>query len=253
MRKMLQKTFFLAIALSMVIWSQPSKTAWAGEGVDAAMEFSSAALPAKYGKMQLGWFFYNMYMTEWYAYRADRLTGSAAAKLLKLAGDKEAGARLDQFDKEIAKEKKKKKRRKKEKARDEVIDSGLSSVDSSKSLNSAEKKMLAIALLETATATLMEQRAMRNAKRMIDGIPAARSEATTIGNPLGKARTIKHLARAGKSLPSTVASTKRGLARLAKISKHLHALAKVNKVKAPSEKEVAGAETNYSSEITFED
>jgi hypothetical protein len=224
----------------------------AGTSAKDAMVFSTAAMPSRYQSMTLGWFFFNLAMTEAYSVEADTLTSNASGRLFKLAADKDSNALLDQYDKDIGKAKGKKKEDKIEE-RNKFVESKLDAVDTKKQLDDDGKKQLGLALLETAVALRMEQLTIKGGTAMVDNMSSVQAEAKASGNALAAAKTVSKVGGAAKSLPGTVTHAKNGIVRLDKITRLLVELGKHNKVNAPSEKETAAAEKNYSSEIKLED
>jgi hypothetical protein len=246
------RTRWIALGLACALSLVQARPAQASNVADAALEFGSA-LPGKYSGMAAGWFFFNVYMTEWYSGRVDRLTLSSSSTLFRLAADKETNDTLAQFDQKIAKEKDQSS--KQEKAiseRNAYMDKNFDKVDTNKKLSGDEKKDLAVALLQTGTAILMAERASRSAKNLVSSSDRALAEVTAGANPMQKAKAAGGVNNARKSLPRTTKHLADGLPRLKKISESLNALARTNDVKPPSEQEMSEAEKSYTTEVTFE-
>jgi hypothetical protein len=238
----------IACAVLMAMATTYTAPARAAKVADAALEFGSA-LPNKYTGMAAGWFFYNVYMTEWYSWRSDILTLDASTRLFRVAADKETNDTLAQFDKKVEKEKPRSgKQAKAIDERNAYLDQNLDKIDTSRKLDADQKKDLAIALLETGTAILMAERAARGAKNLLTTVDDATAEVTAGANPLKKAKAAAGVKGASSSLPRTTKHIADTLPRLKKISVSLNALAKTNDVKPPSEKEVSEAEKNYTTE-----
>lgn len=241
-----------AVVASSVLLTAAPQAAGKGNDAQDAMVFSAAMMPAKYGKMPLGWFFFNLYMTQAYAQKADLLTLSASGRLFQVAADKESNDLLKQYDQDVGKQKGKKKEAKIGE-RNKYMESKLDSIDTKKQLDDDGKKQLALALLETAVALRMEQLTIKGGTAMLDNIGSVQAEAKSVGNPLAVAKTTGKIAGATKTLPGTVSSAKNGIVRLEKISRLLVELGKTNKINPPNEKETASAEKNYVSEIQLEE
>jgi hypothetical protein len=248
----MRKVWLGSVALFAAGLAAAPQLGAAGNSAKDAMVFSAAIMPPKYHSMTLGWFFFNLYMTQAYAEKADDLTYNASGRLFKLAAEKETNALLSQYEKDVEKQKGKKRQSKRDEA-NQFMESKYDALDTQKQLDEDGKKQLGLALLETAVALRMEQLVVRGGTAMLDNMGSIQAEAKASGNALAAAKTVSKVGGAAKTLPGTVNSAKNGIVRLEKITKLLIELGKHNKVNAPSEKETAEAEQNYVSEIQLEE